>query len=219
MRIITCIEDLRQRARRRVPKMFFDYAEAGSYARGDAARQPRRPRAHQAAPARAGRRVATRPEHHHHRRAGAAAARRSRRSGCAACSTATARSPPAAPRRRPAFRSRLSHHVGLLDRGRGRRGRQAVLVPALRDEGSRLRAIADRAGGGGEMQRAGADHRPAGARPAPLRRAERPDGAAGNPPEERHRHRDQAGLGARHRCAASARPSATSPAMRRAAPT
>jgi L-lactate dehydrogenase (cytochrome) len=28
----TCIEDLRQAARRKVPKMFFDYAEAGSYA-------------------------------------------------------------------------------------------------------------------------------------------------------------------------------------------
>src|SRR5262245_51453654 len=32
MRTMTCIEDLRQRARRRIPKMFFDYAEAGSYA-------------------------------------------------------------------------------------------------------------------------------------------------------------------------------------------
>jgi L-lactate dehydrogenase (cytochrome) len=32
MRTITCIEDLRQLARRKVPKMFFDYAEAGSYA-------------------------------------------------------------------------------------------------------------------------------------------------------------------------------------------
>jgi L-lactate dehydrogenase (cytochrome) len=32
MRAITCIEDLRQRARRKIPKMFFDYAEAGSYA-------------------------------------------------------------------------------------------------------------------------------------------------------------------------------------------
>jgi L-lactate dehydrogenase (cytochrome) len=29
---VTCIEDLRQLARRRVPKMFFDYAESGSYA-------------------------------------------------------------------------------------------------------------------------------------------------------------------------------------------
>jgi L-lactate dehydrogenase (cytochrome) len=28
---MTCIEDLRQRSRRRIPKMFFDYAEAGSY--------------------------------------------------------------------------------------------------------------------------------------------------------------------------------------------
>ena len=32
MRTATCIEDLRQIARRRIPKMFFDYAEAGSYA-------------------------------------------------------------------------------------------------------------------------------------------------------------------------------------------
>src|SRR5499433_3594590 len=32
MKIMTCIEDLRQAARRRVPRQFFDYAEAGSYA-------------------------------------------------------------------------------------------------------------------------------------------------------------------------------------------
>jgi L-lactate dehydrogenase (cytochrome) len=31
MQIATCIEDLRQIARRKVPKAFFDYAEAGSY--------------------------------------------------------------------------------------------------------------------------------------------------------------------------------------------
>jgi len=31
MRTVTCIEDLRQLSRRRIPKMFFDYAEAGSY--------------------------------------------------------------------------------------------------------------------------------------------------------------------------------------------
>ena len=30
-RHMTCIEDLRQVARRRVPRAFFDYAEAGSY--------------------------------------------------------------------------------------------------------------------------------------------------------------------------------------------
>jgi len=32
MTTMTCIEDLRQHARRKVPKMFFDYVEAGSYA-------------------------------------------------------------------------------------------------------------------------------------------------------------------------------------------
>src|SRR5213595_2507185 len=31
MRTITCIEDLRQQARRKVPRAFFDYADAGSY--------------------------------------------------------------------------------------------------------------------------------------------------------------------------------------------
>jgi isopentenyl diphosphate isomerase/L-lactate dehydrogenase-like FMN-dependent dehydrogenase len=31
MATMTCIEDLRQCARRKVPKMFFDYVEAGSY--------------------------------------------------------------------------------------------------------------------------------------------------------------------------------------------
>jgi L-lactate dehydrogenase (cytochrome) len=32
MKTMTCIEDLRQAARRRVPRAFFDYAEGGSYA-------------------------------------------------------------------------------------------------------------------------------------------------------------------------------------------
>ncbi len=32
LRTVTCIEDLRQAARRKVPRAFFDYAEAGSYA-------------------------------------------------------------------------------------------------------------------------------------------------------------------------------------------
>ena len=32
MKTVTCIEDLRAIARRKVPKMFIDYAEAGSYA-------------------------------------------------------------------------------------------------------------------------------------------------------------------------------------------
>jgi L-lactate dehydrogenase (cytochrome) len=32
MRVMACIEDMRRAARRRVPKMFFDYADHGSYA-------------------------------------------------------------------------------------------------------------------------------------------------------------------------------------------
>jgi L-lactate dehydrogenase (cytochrome) len=32
MRMVTCIEDMRLLARRRVPRMFFDYADRGSYA-------------------------------------------------------------------------------------------------------------------------------------------------------------------------------------------
>ena len=34
MRVITCIEDLRRIARRRVPRMFYDYADAGSWTEG-----------------------------------------------------------------------------------------------------------------------------------------------------------------------------------------
>ena len=90
------------------------------------------------------------------------------------------------------------HHVDQFDRGRGRRGRQAVLVPALRDARPRLHPRADPARGRGEMQRADADGRSSGARPAPRRRAQRLDRAAGDQAQERHRHRDQARLGALH---------------------
>jgi hypothetical protein len=31
MAVITCIDDLRQLARRRVPRMFYDYADGGSW--------------------------------------------------------------------------------------------------------------------------------------------------------------------------------------------
>jgi L-lactate dehydrogenase (cytochrome) len=34
MKDITCIEDLRHVARRKVPRAFFDYAEAGSFSQG-----------------------------------------------------------------------------------------------------------------------------------------------------------------------------------------
>ena len=74
-------------------------------------------------------------------------------------------------------------------------------------------ARADRARDRGQMQRAGAHRRSAGDRPAPSRYQERHDGAAGAAHQEPHRHRHQAGLGARRRCAASAGPSAISPAI------
>ena len=74
--------------------------------------------------------------------------------------------------------------------------RQAVLVPALCDEGPRLRARADRARRRRQMQRAGAHRRPAGARPAPRRHPQRHDGSAGDPHRQSARHRHQAGLGA-----------------------
>ncbi len=89
------------------------------------------------------------------------------------------------------------HDVDLFDRGyRGHR-RQAVLVPALRDEGPRLHQGADRARDRGEMQRAGADRRPAGDRAAPSGHQERHDGAAGMVAVEIARLRQQAGLGRR----------------------
>jgi L-lactate dehydrogenase (cytochrome) len=34
MRVITCVEDLRRLARRRVPRMFYDYADSGSWTEG-----------------------------------------------------------------------------------------------------------------------------------------------------------------------------------------
>ena len=87
-------------------------------------------------------------------------------------------------------------HVDLFDRGCRGGGRQAVLVPALRHEGSRLHPRTDRARGRGQMQRAGAHGRSASARPAPPRHQERHDRAAGDSHQEPHRHRHQAGLGA-----------------------
>ena len=34
MPVITCIEDLRQLAEKRVPRMFYDYADSGSWTEG-----------------------------------------------------------------------------------------------------------------------------------------------------------------------------------------
>ena len=91
-------------------------------------------------------------------------------------------------------------------------GRQAVLVPALRDEGPRLRPRADRARRRGQVQRAGAHRRPAGARPAPLRHQERHDGAAGDQARATSSTSRPSRPGRSAILAASARPSAISPA-------
>ena len=135
--------------------------------------------------------------HHHPRRAGAAAARARRRSGSAACSTATARSSPAARRRRPGIPYTLSTMsiCSIEDVAAAVDKPFWFQLYVMQDRG--FVQVADRARRGGEMQRAGADRRSAGARPAPLRRPQRPDRAAGDQARERHRHRDQAGLGAR----------------------
>ena len=145
--------------------------------RGDAARQPCRPAAGQASPARAGRRVRTRHRLDDARREGLVADRAvDHRHGRP---DAWQRRDPGLPRGAGGRHSLYAqHHVDLLDRGRGGCGRQAVLVPALCHEGSRLRALADRARHRGQVQRAGGDSRSAGARPAPQRRPQRPQRAA-----------------------------------------
>ena len=49
---ITCIEDLRQIYQRRVPRMFYDYCDTGSYTTGTYRRQHQGLREIQAPPAR-----------------------------------------------------------------------------------------------------------------------------------------------------------------------
>ena len=212
MKAYPSIEDLRQRARRTVPKMFFDYAEAGSYAQETLAQQSRRP--------------------------GKASSCAS--ASCSTSTSATPR-PPSSARRCPVPIALGPIGLGGMMYGDGEIhacraaqaagipytlstmsinsiedvagcGRQAVLVPALRDARPRLHQGAGAARGRRQMQRADAHGRSPGARPAPLRRAQRPHRAARDQAPERDRHHDQAGLGAGRSSRASARRSATSPA-------
>jgi len=81
-------------------------------------------------------------------------------SACSACSMATARFMPA---RRAGRRHSLhpEHDVDLLDRDIAAAGRQAVLVPPLRDEGPGfIKSLIER--DRGKMLGAGADGRFAG---------------------------------------------------------
>ena len=192
---MTCIEDLRQVARRKVPRAFFDYAEAGSYSQ-ETLRANRDDLEHiklrqrvlvdvsqrdltttilgETSLASAGARA---------HRALRDAARRRRDPGL-----------PGGAGGRDSVHA--LDHVDLLDRGRGAGGRQAVLVPALRDEGPRLHPRPDRARRGREMQRARAHARPAGAGSAPLRHPQRHDRAAADQARQPHRHCNETGLGA-----------------------
>ena len=196
MKHITCIEDLRQRHMRKVPKAFFDYADRGSYAEETLRANRDDLQADQVPPAHPGRCVEARSLDQNSRRA----------RGTAADPGAGRPDRHAIRRRRNSRLSRRAgrrhsvhaeHDVDLLDRGCRGQCRQAVLVPALRHEGPRLHQVADRARDRRQMQRAGADRRPAGDRAAPCRHQERHDGAAGMDAVEILRFRDQAGLGLR----------------------
>ena len=196
MKYITCIEDLRQLHKRRVPKAFFDYADRGSYSEDTLRANRDDLAADQIPPAHPGRRLEARSVDHHSRRARRAAADPG--AGRIAGHAARRRRDPRLPRRAGRRHSlHAEHDVDLFDRGRRRQCRQAVLVSALRHEGSRLHQVADRARHRRQMQRAGADGRSAGDRPAPSGHQERHDGAAGMDAVEIRRFRQQAGLGRR----------------------
>ena len=209
---ITCIEDLRQLAERRVPRAFFQYVDSGSYAeetfranRADMERIKLRQRvlvecrqARSLAPRSSGRKSRCRS--------------RSRRSGCAACSTATAKSSP----REAANEAGIPFCMSTMSICSMEQVAEATKKPfwfqvyVIRDRGfiADLIARAKAANCFG----AGADRRSSGAGPAPSRHQERHDGAAEDQARQCHRHPVQAALGDEHAERARARPSAISPA-------
>ena len=137
MKHITCIEDLRQLARRRVPRAFFDYADSGSYNeetlranRADLEAIKLRQRVLVDVSARS---LATTIVGQ--KRVGAVHAGADRAVRHAA---RRRRDPGGARGQRGRHSVHALDHVDLLDRGRGGGDRQAVLVPALRHQGPRL---------------------------------------------------------------------------------
>ena len=164
--------------------------------RGYAARQPRRSRSDQVPPADPGRRLQARSLHDNSGGAGVAAADpgAGRTTRHAVWRRRNRRLPRGAGCRHSLH---AEHDVDLLDRGCRRRRRQAVLVPALRDEGSRLHQVADRACDRSEVQRAGAHRRSAGDRTASPGHQEWNDDTAAMVAVEIDRFRHQAGLGRR----------------------
>ena len=201
--IITCIEDLRVLAKRRVPRMFYDYADSGAWTEStyranetDFQRIYLRQRVgidfsnRTLASTMVGQPVSMpmalapgRPHRH------------------AACG----RRDPGGTRRRCSRRTvHALDHEHLLHRGRGGKYGQAVLVSALRDEGSRFQRSPDRTRQGGRLLGAGAHARSADPGPAPQGPQERPHRAAEDDAGQHCRHRHQAALvdgHARHQAA------------------
>ena len=144
MKHITCIEDLRTLHKRRVPKAFFDYADRGSYAE-ETLRANREDLQQIKLRQRILVDVSKRDMSTEHPGPALCAAPHPG-AGRPARHAAWRRRNPRLPRGAGGRHSlHPEHDVDLLDRGyRGGR-RQAVLVPALRDEGPRLHQGADRA--------------------------------------------------------------------------
>ena len=208
---MTCIEDLRQAARRKVPRAFFEYADGGAYSEQTL-------RAN---------------------RADLEAIKLRQRILVDVSARSTATTILGEPASLPLVLAPVG--LCGMQHGDGEilacRAAQAAGIPftlstmsicsiedvaaavdkpfwfqlyVMRDRGF-IRELVD-ARGRGQMQRAGAHRRPAGARPAPPRHQERHDGAAADSAWQPDRHRHQAGLGAGACCAANARLSAISPA-------
>ncbi len=215
MPVITNIADLQDLARRRVPRMFYDYADSGSWTEGtyranesDFAKLLLRQRVAVNMENRSTRTTmigtdgrdaggdrADRPDRH--------AARRRRDPGRARGREV----------RHPVHAVDDEH---LLDRGHRRQHQPAVLVPALLDARPRLHGPADGPRQVGRLLGAGADARPAGARPAPQGPEERPDRAAQADAGQHPEPDDQAALVPGHGRHASAHASATWSATPRA---
>ena len=194
---ITCIEDLRILAKRRVPRMFYDYADSGAWTEStyraneaDFQRVHLRQRVavdmsnRTLASTMVGQPVsmplALAPVGHDGH-----AARRRRDPGGA----------------RGGRRRRAVHaldHEHLLHRGRGREFEPAVLVPALRDEGPRLHRPPDRPRQVRRLLRPRAHARSADPGAAPQGREERVERAAQDDAGQHRQHRRQAALVDRH---------------------
>ena len=206
------IEDLKGLARRRVPKMFFDYADSGSWTETTYRDERERFREDQAPPARRGehRRPHARDRH---ARAAVAMPVALAPTGLTGMQFADGEILAAKAAEKFGVPFTLSTMSICSIEDVAENTTRAVLVPALCDARPRLHRAADRSRQGRQMLGAGADHGSADPRPAPQGRPQRPVRAA-----EIHADatscRSRPGRAGRSACwARSAAPSAISPAM------